>query len=134
MWVFLFVLFIHLFLTVLSLHCYMGFSRVVVNGGYSHYRASTLGHTGSAAVGHGFSCHRHVGSSWARDQIYLLHWQMNSQPLDHQGSPLLIFKDVLAAQCPLHFHLHFKISLSISPKIKSNWYYNFPRHRTEYVD
>ena len=66
---FFLILFIHLFLTVLGLHYYMGFSLVVVNGGYSHCRAEALGHTGSVAVVHGFSCHRHVGSSWTRDQI-----------------------------------------------------------------
>ena len=29
----------------------------------------------------------HVGSSWTRDHTRLLHWQADSLPLSHQGSP-----------------------------------------------
>ena len=33
-------------------------------------------------------CSRHVDSSWTRNRTHvLLHWQADSQPLDHQGSP-----------------------------------------------
>ena len=33
----------------------------------------------------GLAVLRHVGSSWIRDQIRLLHWQVDSLPLSHQA-------------------------------------------------
>ena len=48
-------------------------------------RAQCLWHLGSVAP-------QHVGSSRIRDQTrYLLHWQVDSSPLSHQGSPPVLF-------------------------------------------
>ena len=64
-------------------------------GDRSYFRAQVLGHVGSVVVAHGLSC------SSARaifpDQGLnprLLHWQMNSLPLSHQGSPEIWVSDV----------------------------------------
>ena len=57
-------------------HC-SGFSR----------RAQALEHVGSVVVAHGLSCP--IARGIFTDQewnLCLLHWQVDSQPLDHQGS------------------------------------------------
>ena len=50
-------------------------------------RAQALEHVGSVVVAHGLSCPMACGifpdQEW---NLCLLHWQVDSQPLDHQGS------------------------------------------------
>ena len=110
--------FIYLLLAVLGLHCYAGFSLVAASGGFSTCRARAshrggfsrcgaralggvgsgvaaprLQSTGSVLVAHGLSClaacgiFPHYGSNPC-----LLHWQENSLPLSHQGSPKLVLE------------------------------------------
>ena len=69
-------------------------------GGFSHCRAQALWcvglvvavpepqSTGSVVVVHGLRRFVHVGASWT-SVLCLLHWQVNSLPLSHQGSPHL---------------------------------------------
>ena len=69
--------------------------------GFSHCRAWALWYVGlvvaapgfqrvgSVVVVHGLRCFAHVGSSWTREGSCLPHWQVNSLPLSHQGSPHL---------------------------------------------
>ena len=73
-------LFIHLFLTVLDLRCYMGFSLVAASGGYSLVGVRRHLISLASLVEHGLWAHRlqwlwhvgwvalHVESSWNRDQ------------------------------------------------------------------
>ena len=83
----------------------LGLSLVVASGGHSSSRCAGLSlswplllqstgyrRAGSVVVAHGLSCSvacgifPHQGSSPCP-----LHWQADSQPLRHQGSPLLLF-------------------------------------------
>ena len=71
------ILFMCLFLAVLSLHCFAGFSLEWL---------LFLGSTGSVAVAHGLSCP--VACEIIPDQgsnLGPLHWQADSLPLDPQG-------------------------------------------------
>ena len=90
-----------LFLSVLSLRCSSGFLSLWLSRGYylamvwglligvnSLVAEHSLQNTGLVVVARGLSC------SWAcgifLDQgsnLCLLHWQMDSLPLSHQGSP-----------------------------------------------
>ena len=85
-------------LVVLGLLCCVGFSLVAESRGYSlvvvwgllTVEASLvlehrLNSCGAQAVSP-----QHMGSSQIRDQIHV-HWQADSLPLSHQGSPLLHF-------------------------------------------
>ena len=97
----LFYLFIYLFLAVLGLRFVRGLSLVAASGGHSSSRCAGLSlsrplllrgtgsrRAGSAAVAHGPSCS--VACGIFPDQGWnpcLLHWQADSQPLCHQGSP-----------------------------------------------
>ena len=76
-------------------------------GGFSCCGTQALGMRASLAVAHGLRscssralecrlnscgtelrCRQHVGSSWITDQtLCLLHWQVDSSPLSHRGSP-----------------------------------------------
>ena len=84
------------FLAVLGLRCCVGFSLVVASWGYSSCRVRTS-HYG------GFSCYRAVSVIAAHrlscslaceifqhqeSNLSLLHWQADSYPLYHQGSPV----------------------------------------------
>ena len=85
-----------------------GLSLVVANGGHSSSRCAGLSpsrplllrstgsrHAGSAIVAHGPS--RSVACGILADQgpnPCPLHWQAHSQPLRHQGSPILVFISV----------------------------------------
>ena len=99
---FFLILFIYLFMTVLSLRFFArAFSLVVASGGHSSSRCMGLSlsrplllrstgsrRAGSVIVAHGPSCSTACGIS--PDQglnLCPLHWQADSQPLRHQGSP-----------------------------------------------
>ena len=85
-----------------------GLSLVAASGGHSSLRCTGLSlswplllqstgsrHTGSVAVAHGPSCSAACGIF--PDQglnLCPLHWQADSQPLCHQGSPLLCILDI----------------------------------------
>ena len=84
-----------------------GLSLVAASGGHSSSRCAGLSlpwplllwstgsrRTGSVIVAHGPSCSAAHGI--LPDQgsnPCLLHWQADSQPLRHQGSPIIIFKN-----------------------------------------
>ena len=109
--------FISLYLAVLGLHCCAGFSLVVMSWGYSlwlctgfslqwlllwstGFRVQTsvvvaprFQRTGSTLVVHGLSCSEARGIFPDQgSNPCLLHWQLDSLPLSHQGSPSLSFK------------------------------------------
>lgn len=48
----------------------------------------------------GFAAPQHVGSSWARgSNLCALHWQVDSPPLDHRGSPIcLLLEELLLSE------------------------------------
>ena len=76
------VYFLNLFLAVLGLYCCIELSLVAASGSYS-----------LVVVVHGLSCPVACGSSLDQGSIpYLLHWWVDSQPVDHQGSPINRFK------------------------------------------
>ena len=106
-------LFIH-FVAVLVLRFRPGFPLVLANSAYSlaavcrllivvaslvvEHRpcasavaTARLLSTGSVVVVHGLSCPTACGSTHTMDQTCLLHWQENSLPLRHQGSPRFYF-------------------------------------------
>ena len=90
--------FIYLFLAVLGLCCCVGFPLVMTSRGYSPgSRHKGFSSCSSRALEHrinscvtrayGLVAPQHVGSSWIRDHTCcLLHWQVGSLPLSHQGS------------------------------------------------
>ena len=96
-----FYLFIYLFLAVLGLHFVRGLSLVVASGGHSSSRCAGLSlsrplllrstgsrRAGSAAVAHGPSCSAACGILPDQGSNPCPpHWQADSQPLRHQGSP-----------------------------------------------
>ena len=95
-------LFIYLFLAVLGLRFVRGLSLVAASGGHSSSRCAGLSLTrplptgsrraGSAVVAHGPS--RSAARGILPDQgsnPRPLHWQADSQPLRHQGSPIFQF-------------------------------------------
>ena len=104
----------YLFLTVLGLHCCQGFSLVADSGGYSlvavrrlliavaslvvEHRLQSMQAqqlwlqdsrgSGSEVVAHGRSCSTACGIFPDQgSNLCLLHWQADSLPLSHQGSP-----------------------------------------------
>ena len=101
-------LFIYLFLAVLGLHFLRGLSLVVASGGHSSSQCAGLSllrplllrstgsrHAGSVVVAHGPTCSAACGIFPDQgSNLRPLHWQADSQPLRHQGSPgdrVLIF-------------------------------------------
>ena len=94
-------LFIYLFLTVLGLRFVRGLSLVAASGGHSSSRCAGLSlsrplllrstgsrRAGSVVVAHGPSCSRACGIFPDQgSNACPLHWQADSQPLRHQGSP-----------------------------------------------
>ena len=66
--------------SVQASHCGLWWLLLLGSTG-SRVQAQQLWHTGLVAP-------RHVGSSQTRNQT--LHWQADSQPLNHQGSPYCI--------------------------------------------
>ena len=92
----------YLFLVVLCLCCCLSSSLVVAIGGYclvaevSLVAEHGLQSTGSEVV-HRLSCSAAPGSGIFLDQglnLCLLHWQVDSLPLYHQGSPLVLNKSL----------------------------------------
>ena len=100
---FFFFNFIYLFMSVLGLRfCARAFSLVAASGGHSSSRCAGLSlsrplllwstgsrRAGSAIVAHGPSCSAACGILPDQGSNPCpLHWQADSQPLRHQGSPL----------------------------------------------
>ena len=101
-------LFIYLFIfgCVGSLFLCEGFSLVAASGGHSSSRCATLSlsrplflrstgsrHAGSVVVAHGPSCSAACGIFPDQGSNPCpLHWQADSQPLRHQGSPSIVFE------------------------------------------
>ena len=98
-------LFIYLFLAVLGLCFVRGLSLAAASGGHSSLRCTGLSpsrplplrgtgsrRAGSAVVAHGPSCSEACGIFPDQGSNPCpLHWQADSQPLRHQGSPLVVF-------------------------------------------
>ena len=125
---------IYLFLAVLGLHCCLGLSLVVVNGGYSSLqhpgfslcgssccRARALDSRASVVAAHGLSRGVGLGCSMAcgifPDQglnLCPLHWQADSYPPYQQGSPghFSIRLSVLSLRCSSSSLYILDISLS----------------------
>ena len=117
-WVPLSFICIYLILVVLDLPCCLGFSLFAVSRGYSPVTVwgflvavtslvaeQSLGCKDSVVVAHGHSC------SMARElfpdqgsKLCLLHWHVDSLPLNHQGNPsstLLMYPLTSLLQCLL---------------------------------
>ena len=115
-------LFIYLFLAVLGLRFVRGLSLVAASGGHSSSRCAGLSlswplllrstgsrRAGSVVVAHGPSCS-------AACRIFpdqgsnpcALHWQADSQPLRHQGSPAIF----IFWKFPHISHIHLQSQLS----------------------
>ena len=108
--VFCFVLFLNLFIFIYLCLCWVfvsvrGLSLVVASGGHSSSQCAGLSlsrplllrstgsrRAGSVVVAHGPSCSAACGIFPDQGSNPCpLHWQADSQPLRHQGSPLYIF-------------------------------------------
>ena len=103
---FLFYLFIYLFWLCWVFVSVRGLSLVAASGGHSSSQCAGLSlsrplllrstgsrRAGSVVVAHGPSCSEACGIFPDQDSNPCpLHWQAYSQPLRHQGSPLLSFK------------------------------------------
>ena len=80
----------YLFLAGLGSHCCAGFSLVVASRGYSLVVVRELLMVVASLVVHGLSCSVAYGIFQdQRSNPCLLHWQADSLPLSHQGSPEL---------------------------------------------
>ena len=84
-----FVVILYFFLAALSLcWCTRAFSSCSKWGLLSSYSTWTLGRAGSIVVDHWLSCPKACGifpdQEW---NLYVLHWQADSYPLDHHESP-----------------------------------------------
>ena len=66
----------------------------------------------------GLAVLRHVGSSQTRDWTCLLHWQVNSLPLSHQGSPNI--KDFNLS--PPRWSSHYLIQPVSRPLYVTSWH------------
>ena len=98
-----------------------GLSLVAASGGHSSSRCASLslsrplllqstgsGRAGSAAVAHGPSCSAACGIFPDQGSNPCpLHWQVDSQPLNHQGSPLALFL------CPFLISLYYLMRVMI---------------------
>ena len=74
-------------------------------GGFSSCGAWAVGHVGSVLVAHRLSCSTACGSFLDQgSNPYPLHWQADSSPLSHQGSPsdpfFIFFFFFLFPLCP----------------------------------
>ena len=103
-------------MALLNLHCCMGSPFIVVRGVYSSLQGVGFSCCGAQALGCvGFSCcnswalARSLDSYGARAELLhsmwdllqpeteplFLHWQLDSLPLSHQGSPKLFLKKMI---------------------------------------
>ena len=96
-------IYLYLFLAALGLcRCLQAFSSCSAQAycrGFACWRAQVLGCVGFRVVAHGLSCLVEYGlfPDWGSNP-YRLHWQADSQPLDHKGStwsPLFIITTLL---------------------------------------
>ena len=99
-----------------------GLSLVVASGGHSSLRCAGLSlsqpvllrgtgsrHAGSVVVAHGPSCSAACGIFPDQgSNLCPLHWQADSQPLRHQGSPNTCFKPLLHSSTYLEQTLTLK--------------------------
>ena len=102
--IYLFILFIFYFWLCWVFVSVRGLSLVVASGGHSSSRCAGLSlsrslllrstgsrRAGSVVVAHGLSCSAACGIFPDQgSNPYPLHWQADSQPLRHQGSPVCI--------------------------------------------
>ena len=98
-----------------------GLSLVAASGGHSSLRCAGLSllrplllwstgsrREGSVVVAHGLSCSAACGIFPDQDSNPCpLHWQADSQPLRHQGSPKLFFKVV---EITVGLHAHWSVA------------------------
>ena len=131
---FFFLIFIYLFIYFWLCWVFVsvqGLSLVVASGGHSssRYAGLSLRSTGSrrassVAVAHGPSCSAACGIVPGQgSNLCPLHWQADSQPLRHQGSPYFsVFSSTW-----LLFHLDMLHLLNVSFKLWS-WELNVVMH------
>ena len=120
-------LFIYLFLCWVFVSV-RGLSLVAASGGHSSSRCAGLSpsrplrstgfrhrHAGSAIVAHGPSCSAACGILPDQGSNPCpLHWQADSQPLRHQGSPQICFKiQIFSKFCENVEHVHCHVYLSV---------------------
>ena len=137
----------YLFTAVLGLCCYEGFSLVAESRGCSSLQcmgfslwwllsrcgaralgaraslvaACRLYSWGSAAVVHGLSCPKAWGIFQdQKSNLYVLHWQADSSPLDHQASPPDSFLKVWLESH--HFSTSLPTLVSRSGVISISWW------------
>ena len=105
-----------------------GLSLVVASGGHSSSRCAGLSlswplllrstgsrRAGSVVVAHGPSCSAACGILPDQGSNPCpLHWQADSQPLHHQGSPS--HRVLIDSPAHPHFHINLRVSLWISTK------------------
>ena len=91
-WQFIFIFYVILFIGLLSLCCYAGFSPLVATGGYSPGTVlGLLNVVASLAVAHGLSCPTACGIFPDQGSHPCPpYWQADSLSLSHQGSPTAI--------------------------------------------
>ena len=123
------ILFIYLFIYFWLCWVFVsvrGLSPVVASGGHSSSRCTGLSvsrplplrstgsrHAGSVVVAHGPSCSTACGIF--PDQglnLCPLHWQADSQPLCHQGSPLSFFNIICIME--ICFQANFCFNLAVA--------------------
>ena len=105
LYLFIYFIFIYLFMSVLVFVSVRGLSLAAASGGHSSSRCAGLSLSrplllrstgsrcaGSAIVAHGLSCSAACGIFPDQGSNPCpLHWQADSQPLHHQGSPFFLF-------------------------------------------
>ena len=107
-----------------------GFSLVAASGGHSSSRCAGLSlswplllwstgsrRTGSVVVAHGLSCSVACGIFPNQGlNPCPLHWQADSQPLCHQGSPIVLFCNLSCLRISFgQWLVTLKFSQSVSP-------------------
>ena len=103
-----------------------GLSLVAASGGHSSSRCTGLSlslplllqstgsrRAGSVVVAHGLSCSAACGIFPDQgSNLCPLHWQADSQPLCHQGSPVDFFSDGHSDWCEVVPHCGFDLRFS----------------------
>ena len=136
---------------MLGLHCCVGFSLIVESGGYSLIvvgevlliAVASLGcglqylqHVGSVAVVHRLGCSEACGIFLGQESNpRLLHWQADSLPLSHQGSPTILISVIVLALWKLWIQMILTFMLPVycySPThglSQALRYDPFPKHK-----